>query len=50
MTIHLHLVPRSRMRGAIPPLLQYVFMEWYLVKYRDNFTFYNNVSMSMFDI
>jgi hypothetical protein len=26
LTTHLHLVPRSRMRGAIPPLLQYVFM------------------------
>jgi hypothetical protein len=28
------------MRGAIPPLPQYVFMEWCLVKYRDNLTFY----------
>jgi hypothetical protein len=28
------------MRGDIPPLPQYVFMEWYLVKHRDNFTFY----------
>jgi hypothetical protein len=27
------------MRGAIPPLPQYVFMSWCLVKYRDNFTF-----------
>jgi hypothetical protein len=36
----LHLVPRSRMRGAIPPLPQYVFMAWCLVKHRDNFTFY----------
>jgi len=26
LTIHLHLVPKSRMRGAIPPLPQYVFM------------------------
>jgi hypothetical protein len=34
---HSHLVPRPRMRGAIPP--QYVFMEWCLVKYGDNFTF-----------
>jgi len=33
---HLHLVPRSRMRGAIPPLTQYVFMLWFLVKHRDN--------------
>jgi hypothetical protein len=39
LTIHLHLVPRSRMRGAIPPLPQYVFMAWCLVKHRDNFTF-----------
>jgi hypothetical protein len=39
MTTHLHLVPRSRMRGAIPPLPQFVFMAWCLVKHRDNFTF-----------
>jgi hypothetical protein len=36
------------MRGGIPPLLQYVFMAWRLVKHRDNFTFtfYYNVSVS----
>jgi hypothetical protein len=28
------------MRGAIPPLLQYAFMAWCLVKHRDKFTFY----------
>jgi len=39
LTTHLHLVPRSRMRGAIPPLPQNVFMAWYYVKHRDNFTF-----------
>jgi hypothetical protein len=39
MTAHLHQVPRLRMRGAIPPLSQYVFMAWCLVKHRDNFTF-----------
>jgi hypothetical protein len=27
------------MHEAIPPLSQYVFMAWCLVKYRDNFTF-----------
>jgi hypothetical protein len=27
------------MRGAIPPLLLYVFMAWYLVKHKDNFSF-----------
>jgi hypothetical protein len=27
------------MRGAIPPLPQYVFMAWCLLKHRDNFTF-----------
>jgi hypothetical protein len=36
---HSHLMPRPRMRRAIPPLLQYVFMAWCLVKHRDNFTF-----------
>jgi hypothetical protein len=35
---HLHLVLRSRMRGAIPPLPQYVYMACCLVKHRDNFT------------
>jgi len=38
LTTHPHLVPRSRMRGAMPPLTQYVFMAWCLVKHRDNFT------------
>jgi hypothetical protein len=35
----LHLVPRSRMHGAILPLLQYTFMVWCPVKkkHRDNF-------------
>jgi hypothetical protein len=28
------------MRGAIPPLPEYVFMAWCIVKHRDNFTFY----------
>jgi len=28
LTTHLHLVPRSRVRGAILPLPQYVFMAW----------------------
>jgi hypothetical protein len=27
------------MRGAVPPLPQYAFMAWCLVKHRDNFTF-----------
>jgi hypothetical protein len=28
------------MREAVPPLPQYFFLAWCLVKYRDNFTFY----------
>jgi len=35
-------LPRSRMRGAIPPLPQYTFIAWCSVKkkeHRDNFTF-----------
>jgi hypothetical protein len=39
LTTPLHLVPRSRVRGAIRPFPQYVFMVWCLVKHRDNFTF-----------
>jgi len=27
------------MRGAIPPLHQYVFVAWCLLKHRDNFIF-----------
>jgi len=40
LTTHLHLVPRSRMRGTILPLPQYAFMAWCSVKkkHRDNFT------------
>jgi hypothetical protein len=34
-------LPRSRIRGAIPPLPQYVFMAWCLVKHIDNFIFYH---------
>jgi hypothetical protein len=30
----------QRMRGAIPPLPQYIFTAWCLVKHRDNFTFH----------
>jgi hypothetical protein len=32
LTTRLHLVPRLRIRGAIPPLSQYVFMACCLVK------------------
>jgi hypothetical protein len=31
---HLHLVPWLRLRGAVCPLLQYVFMAWCLIKHR----------------
>jgi hypothetical protein len=54
LTTHLHLVARSIMRGAIPPLPQYAFMAWYSVKkkHRDNFTFTNilllNVPLQIF--
>jgi hypothetical protein len=35
LTTHFHLVVRSRMRGAIPPIRLYVFMAWCSVKHRD---------------
>jgi hypothetical protein len=38
-----HLVPRLKMYGATPSILQYVFMEWCLVKHRDNFTTWRRV-------
>jgi hypothetical protein len=48
LTICLHLVLRLRMRGAIPSLLQYVFMGWCSVKkHRDNFTFMMKCSRAM---
>jgi len=39
LTTHLHLVPRSRMCGAIAPFPQYASMAWCSVKrkYRGNF-------------
>jgi len=40
LTTHLHLEPRSRMSGAIPPLPQYVFIEWCLVRQKGNFTYF----------
>jgi hypothetical protein len=33
------LMLRSRTHGAIPAILQYIFMTWCLVKHRVNFTF-----------
>jgi len=36
LTANLHLVPRSRMCGAVHPLPQFVFMPWCLAKHRDN--------------
>jgi hypothetical protein len=39
LTTQLHLVPRSRIHGAIPPLPQYAFMAWCSVRHRKNFTF-----------
>jgi len=39
LTTHLCLVPRSRMHGVISPLLNgYIFIAWYLVKHKENFT------------
>jgi hypothetical protein len=49
LTTHFHLVPRSRMRGAIPALPQYVFMVWCSVKAQGKlpfFTFYGMVKHS----
>jgi hypothetical protein len=40
LTTHLHVIPRLRMREAIPPRPLYIFMMWYLVKHTENFTFY----------
>jgi hypothetical protein len=47
---HSYLVLRSRMHEVIPPLPQYVFMAWCLVKHRDNFTFYKIYRMKTYCI
>jgi len=40
----LHLMPRLRKCGATPPLPEYAFVVWYMVKYMDKFTFaFNSV-------
>jgi hypothetical protein len=40
LVIHLHLVPRLRMRGALPPLPHQVVVAQWLIKHRGNFTFH----------
>jgi len=36
-------MPRLKMRGAMPPFSQYVFMALYFDKNRNNFTFTSQV-------
>jgi len=38
LTTHFHLMLRFRMLGAVPSLLEYVFMASCLAKHRGNFT------------
>jgi hypothetical protein len=40
MTTHLHLVPRSKNGGAIPPLPNTPLWRGAQLKHRDNFNFY----------
>jgi hypothetical protein len=51
LTTHLHLVPRSRMHGAIPSL-PHAFMVWCLVQHRDNFNMcdYTDISNRVGDL
>jgi hypothetical protein len=39
LTTHFYLVPRMRMYGDVTSLSQYIFLVWYLLRHRDNFTF-----------
>jgi len=39
LTIHLHLVPRLRMHGAIPPIPLYALMAWCAVKMKSDLNF-----------
>jgi hypothetical protein len=52
LTTHLHLVPRSRMRGAIySSTHQYIFMAWCLVKHRKTLPLYIDIdSKSIIEI
>jgi hypothetical protein len=56
LTTHLHLVPRSRMRGAIPPAPHYVFMAWFSVFFKKKaqwqlyFTFIPFMTISQFNL
>jgi hypothetical protein len=47
LTAHLHLVPKSIMRGAIPPLPQYAFMAWCSEKAVWKFYLYTEVSRNV---
>jgi hypothetical protein len=38
--LHLHVMPRLKNVWSYTSTPQYVLMVWYLVKHRDNFTFY----------
>jgi hypothetical protein len=40
LTTHFNLVPKSRMRGTIPPFPQYTFMAWYSVEAQGQFYLY----------
>jgi hypothetical protein len=50
LTTHLHLVPRSKNEWSYTSTPQYVFMEWCLVKHRDNFTFTFISSVLMYEL
>jgi len=43
---HLHLVPRSRIRGPVHPLPQYSFMARCLVKAQEELYLYLNINLS----
>jgi hypothetical protein len=45
LTTHLHLVPRLRKHGVVPPLPQYVFMVWCVVKHRDVYLYLSTCGM-----
>jgi hypothetical protein len=40
LTTRLNLLPRSRIRGAVPSLPQYAFMAWFLIKAQGQLYFY----------
>jgi hypothetical protein len=50
LTTHLHLVLRSRIRGAVFPLPQYALMAWCLIKKKEQGPLYLYLYLSVYSV